>query len=396
MSETLKTKAAGLDLIDRLYRNHVLVDLAFSEDERNSLRAIASQARALLIKKGLSGLELERAIHCALSCIESQVADRPEDHLVKLGIEFHLPEGMDQDGYDQAAKFSRDYATAQFLGYGSIGQEDTSVVVDVINSLVLSCANLTGALRHRLAERVFAAEFPLGTLEILTWLARNDILAPAKYRRTSNLSHSLDPVSIRAISLWEQDNIRKVIQSSVPGHDSTVLHQSISRCFAKELSEAGMIWLTDAIRTESKRARRRTARHVLHINAVRWNDSSYLRSTLKNLHTLAPCNRADVCSQSTVVSDIGASLLARAKLMDSTKALIRGDELKSTLSDEIARQVNQHGFQMSARTIYNSLKSHEVRAEKIIRCCRMMREADIAYPAEYPDFYRMFQVAMTA
>ncbi|WP_329761684.1 hypothetical protein [Stenotrophomonas maltophilia] len=396
MAKTLNTKAAGLDLVDRLYRNQLLVDLAFSEDERDCLVEIAKLARGLLLKEGYSDLELERAVHCVLTCIESQVADNLIDHVDRYGLDIPLPEDLDRETYDRAESFSRDYATASFLAYGTMGSEDTSGIVRVVNALAQICADLPALLRHRLAERVFAAEFPLASLEILTWLARNDILVPAKYRGTSGLQHSLGPVSIRAVSLWQQDNIRLVIQSSMPGHDSTVIHRTISQGFAKHLSEAGMIWIAEVLRTETKRARSRSAKRVPYIDPGQWEDSNYLQSTLKNLRTFAPWSRAELCAQSTVVSDIGASLLARAKLMNSTRGLIRGDELKPTLSDEISLVVNQHGFQMSARTMYNRLKEYEVRADRIIRCCSVMREAGMTYPVEYPDFYRMFQIAMTA
>ncbi|MHC1653252.1 hypothetical protein ACODUL_08175 [Stenotrophomonas maltophilia] len=396
MAETSSTKAAGLDLVDRLYRNHLLVDLAFSDDERDCLVEIAKLTRGLLLKEGYSGLELERAIHCVLTCIEAQVADNVVDHMNRHGLEIPLPEDLDRETYDRVEAFSRDYATACFLAYGAIGNEDTSGIVRAISRLVHICADLPGTLRHRFAERVFAAEFPLASLEVLTWLARNDILVTARYRGISGLQHSLGPVSIRAVLLWQQDNIRLFIQSSMPGHDSTVMHRTISQGFAKHLSEAGMIWIADALKTETKRTRSRSARRIPYVDPGQWEDSNYLQSTLKNLRTCAPWLGAELCTQSTVVSDIGASLLARAKLMQSTRGLIRGDQLKPTLSDEIAQLVNQHGFQISARTMYNRLKEYEVRADRIIRCCSMMREIDMTYPVEYPDFYRMFQIAMTA
>ena len=85
MARTTPLNASGLDLLDRLFRNQILVDLVFSTEDRKVLKSIAGRSRGMLAAAGLEGLILERAMHFALA-----------------GLEFLSADDVDEEGHEEA------------------------------------------------------------------------------------------------------------------------------------------------------------------------------------------------------------------------------------------------------------------------------------------------------
>ena len=82
MARTTAAKAGGLDLLDLLYRNQILVYLVMNETDRGWLARITARVRELVESEGVEGAQAERLKHWTYFMLENQLADR-----IGIGLE---------------------------------------------------------------------------------------------------------------------------------------------------------------------------------------------------------------------------------------------------------------------------------------------------------------------
>ena len=212
MAKTSRLKAAGMDLLDRVFRNQLLVDLVLDDDDRQLLTAIVSKTRSILEPQGLRGLRLQRAVHYILAALEALSADDPHDLRARSSLSLSLPDvpkDVGEEALKDFMKHNREFAAAYLLAVGKVATEDADLMPPGFDELATQCRQAPVTVRQRLTERTFAVEFPAACVEILAWLAAMGIVVPAKFGKESVQVSSLEEVSLRAMSMWEMDRLRQ-------------------------------------------------------------------------------------------------------------------------------------------------------------------------------------------
>ncbi len=398
MARTTTLKASGLDLVDRLYRNQILVDLVFSTDDRKILKSIAGRSRGMLAAAGLEGLSLERAMHFALAGLEFLSANDVDDLARRRGLpEAGRPEGVTQAQCDGVRQHNRDLFLATLLAFAGNTRGDTQPIVDVMNALAEECRAAPAAVRHRLAERVFAIEFSNAPLEVLTWLARMEVVVSRKFEGGGTLMHSLDPVSIRAASLWELDAMRIAMlrtSKADPGH---LLHKlmTMDPQFA---SRDGVLRLGSLLERVEKMTRSGTDGRVswLVLLHARWQDAAYIRETFKQLHQLAPYLRINPGDQGTVISNIAAAKIEWSARHDDSRARFAAKSSAATHAVIVAETLEKHGFTLDPHTLHRRKGAVEAAIKSMGRYYELAKSLDVAFPAEYPDVHQIIQAVKPA
>lgn len=396
MARTTALKAAGLDLLDRLYRNQVLVDLVFSDEERDALQGIATQARSMLEDAGLQGLHLERAIHYVVAGLEILAADAVHDIALSMGIS--LPPTLDDVNpktVEQLERFSDDASFGLFLAIAEHAVGDRQLVIDVVNVLARDWGGVPATLRHRLCERVFAIEYPNAPVDILAWLARMEVVTPAKYVGRGAAEPGLDGVSIRATSLWELDTWRQAVQAGFRESDPTLPLRVVMN-LDKAASHRALKRVWEATERMRKHASSSKGFRWLVLLQDRWQEKDYVQDALTNLSTFAPWMRVNVDKQSAAVSDIAAALMARAKQRDNAKPLFIEDPCRASHADDVVAVLNTRGFRMNPKTLYRRYKSsHQDHLRGLGGYYALLKRCDAVFPADNADVYQLYEVALT-
>lgn len=394
MARTTPAKAAGLNLLDRLYRNQMIVDLVFSQDERQALESISSQARSMLEAAQLGGLPLERAIHYALTGLEILAADNIEDIADRVELSTQSREALGDHTFLAVMKFSRDAALALHLAMAGHVVGNQQAVIDVVNALAEECRAAPAIVRYRLAERALAVEYPDSPLQVMTWLARMDVVRSAKFNGRDKIQHSLDPVSIRAVSLLELETFRRVVQSLSLASDPRQVVRRIMGRDDESVSEAAFVRLADVAKREGALAQ--AGPRMCVPLAHRWSDRGYIQGLFDVLYETAPWVHVELNKKSTAVSDIAAAMIARAKLKNPQRATY-AEGAAVTLSQEVAEKLLEHGFNVNPQTLQRHyVGSHNKHLKDLSRCCEAVRAVGVALPATDPDILQLHQVVVTA
>lgn len=398
MARTTPLNASGLDLLDRLFRNQILVDLVFSTDDRKVLKSIAGRSRGMLATAGLEGLSLERAMHFALAGLEFLSADDVDDLARRIELsERGRPEGVTQAQCDSAIQYIRDLSLATLLAFAGKTLGDTQPIVDVMNALAEECRAAPAAIRHRLAERVFAIEFSNAPLEVLTWLARMEVVVSRKFEGWGTLLYSLDAVSIRATSLWELDAMRIAMLRTSKADLGHLVHKLMTMD-PEFASRDGVLRLGDLLERVEKITRSSSDGRVswLVLLHAQWQDRAYIHEMFKQLHQLAPYLRVNPGDRGTVISNIAAAKIEWSARHDDSRARFAAKSSAATHAVIMAETLEKHGFSLDPHTLHRRKGAVEAAIKSMKLYYELANTLDVVPPAEYPDVHHMLQAVKTA
>lgn len=388
--------AAGLDLLDRVYRTQMLVDLVFSDEERQALKGLAAQTRSMCVDAGLQGLRLERAIHYVVAGLEILAADDVDVMARKIGVlPPPTPDDMSSEVFEKAKQFNKDFPLGLFLAIAETVVGDRQIYLDVLNTLAHNWGGVRATLRHRLCERVLAVEYPDAPLDVLAWLARLKVLAPAKYTGPKTVDPSLDRVSLRAMSLWELDTWRQTVQAKYRDVDPTLPLRFVMN-LKKAVSHQALERVWEATQRAHRAAVTSEGFRWLVLMEDNWHEPQYIHATLARLRAFAPWLRVNLEKQSSAVSDIATALLDRAKRENEEKALFSADTECESHAKDIKGALKSRGFTMNAQTIYRRYTSmHQEHLRHLRGYHALLEKLDSTWPADYADIYQLYEVALT-
>ncbi|MBU6246643.1 MAG: hypothetical protein KGN77_02710 [Xanthomonadaceae bacterium] len=396
MARHTNLTAAGLDLLDRVYRTQILVDLEFSDEERQALQDIAEQTRSMWEAEGLEGLRLERAIHYSLAGLEILLADEVDVMAQRVGASPPpAPDGMTPETFEKGRQFYRDLPIGIFLGFAELVLRQGEIYLSILNTLAKDWGGAPATLRHRLCERVLAVEYPDAALDVLAWLAQLKVLEPAKYTGPRSVDRSHACVSLRAMSLWELDTWRQSVQT-IQSADSMIPLRLVMNFEKTAVSPQAFERVVEAMQRAQRAAVKSEGFRLLLLLDEKWHDPHYVRATLSRLRAYAPWLRVNLEKQSSAVSDIAAALLDRAKRKNEGKALFSSDTERESHAEDIRGALKCRGFTMNAQTIYRRYTStHQEHREHLHGYYRLLKHLNATYPADFIDLFQLYEVALT-
>lgn len=173
---------AGLDLIDKLFFNQVLVFCLFGE-ERVWLKELDADLDRELTDKGITGVHRQVVKHGVLCLMEIELSDSllllKEVYPDKLPA---LPAGIGKQQFQETERYQLEFFQAMVLATMSLShQSDTQLVIEITNALLEKYHTAPATVRFRLVDRMFAFEFRQAPIDCFTWLAKMGVLDSSKH-----------------------------------------------------------------------------------------------------------------------------------------------------------------------------------------------------------------------
>lgn len=169
MSKPTVQQIAGINILDWLYFNQVLIFSAFSYDDFLSLTNILKRVVAE-VKKEVTGMEAEIMTHYVLCFLEVMASDERDN----------LPE------VPYAGEVDRHYKTyfqrALHVQDELMGNNCAKKAFAIASKLVADVLSAPMVVRYRLAERCLAVEYADAAQECLMWLAESGAVICSKYK----------------------------------------------------------------------------------------------------------------------------------------------------------------------------------------------------------------------
>jgi hypothetical protein len=397
MALTTASKAAGIDLLDRLYRNQILVHLLYEPAEREWLERIEKMVQAGIEEQGVGGWQAARLKHLALSVLEILVAD--EMHAVVARSPFEvppLPSDLPLDSVLKVAAFNRKFLAALcVVASDSSGVVNSALAVRVAENLVAGVRHAPVSVRYRLAERVLAFEYPDAPIEALGWLAATGVVPPKKYDGRKVIKPFNEAVAIRVASICELEVLRmSALRFARMGTKTLSLAHGLRTALADRLPTEASARFLELAQAEERRMESPllggTCLPVPHPD--KWTDKKVIAAFLRECHKLAPYLRSSLEKQSTALTDIAAAMIAvRRKSQD--KAVFSETKGTGSIAHDMSAELARRGFTVDPRTLHRHfarLGTHLVLQQHYLDT---LKWANVAFPAEWSDIPHLSEVA---
>lgn len=182
MGRISASQAAGLDLIDKLFFNQILVLRLFTE-ELVWLKDLDADLDRELTNKGITGIQRQVVRHGVLCMMEVELSES----LLLLREDFPdeprvLPDKITMQHYEELERHNLTFFKALVLVVLKKSHQcDTQVVLELSNALLGKYRKAPATVRYRLVERMFSFEFEKAPIDCFTWLAIMNVLDSKKH-----------------------------------------------------------------------------------------------------------------------------------------------------------------------------------------------------------------------
>lgn len=404
MARTSGAKAAGLDLLDRLYRNQILVHLVFSEEERSWLARLCARVGEMVRGASLNEHEAESLRHWTYCMLEIYLADRWGTGLERCEWAPPVPANLSLDIMSRVAihdcnyfaRFSIDTNNSSHQSNGAYSTAGRAL--ELALGLIEEFRDGPPVVRQRLAERALAFEFPDAPLQALQWLSSVGVLKPAKYSPTLVTIPVQEALAVRAALLCEFETIRSSIAEQVRFEPPVAPLEEFVRQMRDIVGAKDAYQVHEELLEMHKaHARLRQRPSSVHLlgNPQRCFASESSNTFLAECHRLTPYLRTSLHKVSNAVTDIAAVLLViRKARLQPDRALYASVSKRGTIADDVSSFLRERGFSVDPKTIYRHVQLRVAAPLHVQTAYRdLISIFGLAWPAHWPELVRPMEIA---
>lgn len=388
MGRISASHTAGLDLIDKLFFNQILVQCLFTE-ELLWLKDLDTDLDRELTHKGVTGVQRQVVRHGVLCMLEAELSES----LLRLREVFPdklpaLPENIKIHQYEQLQRYNLDYFQGTVLAVLSKSHQcDQLVVIEITNSLLGKYKKAPATVRYQLVERMFSYEFINAPIDCFTWLAKMGVLDSSKYPGY-RLDARHSPEFLERLTLLCELDVQRDYNQRVTCQDGDISWN-----------------LTSGIKNLSKKTRRLLFSQVL--KAIEVNEMTNLKHSFP-IVSLTELEKPDsiqhfFSSMATYATRVrvfqgslagwigmlcGGSVEVLSQRPDQKKHIYSADAEcnEGSVTDYISKGMSYRGFPINARTIYERHRDFKETILKMVTTYyHMMLSANVAIPPYMND-----------
>ncbi|CAN5160751.1 hypothetical protein BH10PSE16_BH10PSE16_39620 [soil metagenome] len=352
MGRISASHVAGLDLIDKLFFNQILVLRLFTE-ELCWLKDLHADLDRELTHKGITGVQRQVVRHGVLCMMEVELSESLLLLSETMPGKFPaLPENITKQQFEKVQKISLDFFQGTLLAMLSKSHQcDTLVVIEITNALLGKYDKAPATVRYRLVERMFAFEFMFAPIDCFTWLAKMGVLDSDKYPRDTLVAR-YSPEFLQRLALlceldMQRDFTRRIqnpkdrVISRLEGSDTEKITDEIKEIILNHEDKERRVYLLKNL-------------HFPVVNLVELESPARIEQFFRNQNTYSTRLRA---FQGKPLSGwIGMLCGGYVEVLDGLqdqKKLIYGADLnEGSLTEKISNDMEWRGFEINPRTIY--------------------------------------------
>lgn len=386
MGRISSSSVAGLDLIDNLFFNQILVHCFFTE-ELCWLVDLRNEIESELTQKGLEGLQRQMVKHCLLCLLEVELSES----LLLFGDAFPdrvppLPASPPLEKYEAIDEYNRQFFQAIVLAVlKKFHGCDTDSAMEIRRKLVDKYRMAPATVRYRLVDRMFALEFMAAPIDCFVWLFKMNLLKSTKHQPERLVArYSLDFVQRLAL-LCEFDMLRGYSRRSRTS-DFKISIDDISTI--RELSEETLDLLNERFRKVTKVNNTSNLKHSFPvINIEELENQSNVEQFFGKFNDYSLRVRAYRSKLGGWLGMISAGCVeVLLRLNDEKQTIFSPDFNEGTLTNRIRNTMNSRGFTISERVIYEQHRNFkETIFQHVQLYYRMQLAVNVAIPSDLSD-----------
>lgn len=355
MARLTPSHVAGLDLIDKLFFNQILVSCRFSE-ELHWLNELDRDLESELTGRGLTGLHRQLVKHCVTCLLEADLSDSML--LLKEAYPDALPDlppDLDLETHRIIEEYQRHYFKAVVLAMLSKTRQcDSRASIQISDKLVEKYRKAPATFRYRLTDRLFAWNFIAAPVDCFTWLSKMGILKSTKHPGEALTARYGPEFLQRLVLLCELDELRSFMRRAVgaKGSNGAVMFDEISR--GGDLTpEAITSLMSKAMKELQVTSMPHLRNSFPYMHMGRLEHPATARQFFDNLNNYSVRVRVFQGVLSSWAGMLCAGIIEVLDVIYEEKtAIYVADFNDGTLTDRISKGMSSRGFEITARVIY--------------------------------------------
>lgn len=382
MGRISSTSVAGLDLIDNLFFNQILVHCFFTA-ELSWLVELRNEIESELTHKGLEGLQKQLVKHCVLCLLEVELSES-----LLLSREAFpdrvppLPADLPLEKYEAVNEYSRQFFQGIVLAALQKAHEcDTDSAMEIMCKLVDKYRKAPATFRYRLVDRMFALEFVAAPIDCFVWLFKMNLLKSTKHhpeRLVARYGHEF----IQRLALLCEFDMLRGYSRRARNHDFKISVDDVSKL--RELPEETLDLLNERFRKDTKVNNTTNLKHsfpIINIDELEKQSSVEQFFVKFNDYSLrVRAYRSKLGGWLGMISAGAVEVLIR--LNDEKQTIFSPDFNEGTLTNHIRNTMKSRGFTISERVIY---EQHRNFKETIFRHIQLYYQTQLAVNVAIPS-----------
>ncbi|MQA39621.1 hypothetical protein [Rugamonas aquatica] len=380
------SRTAGLDLVDKLFFNQILVHCIFTE-ELCWLLDLNEDLERELKQRSISGLRQQIVSHAVLCMMEAELSES----LMLLNDVFpgklpRLPDGISIEQYESVETYHKHVFQGIVLAVLSkVHHCDIQLVVQITNTLLPKYAKAPATVRYRLVERMFSFEFMGAPFDCFIWLCKMGVLKSDKHAgRTLTAKYSTNFLPRLAL-LCEYDMLRgycrRAGKREVPPNI-----EEIGKI--RKLSRKTIRLLLDQIAKVMDVNNMPDLKNSFPVAQLdKLEDPASIQDFFKRLNSYAVRFRVFRGSLASWVGMLcGGSVEILHRLDGRKTAIFVNDFNAETLTERVRKGMSARGIEITARVIYDRHRDFKESTLRIVeQYYRMHFAANVAISPDLED-----------
>lgn len=390
------SQVAGLDLVDKLFFNQILVARVFDQ-EVLWLKNLDTDIERALTRQELTGSARQAIKHCVLCLMEGHLSGSVlglrEAYPGRLPP---MPAGVSDEQFVDNERFKTQYFLAFVVAMlDKYHGCDITPAWAIVDGLLPDYADSPATFRYRLAERMFSLNFIMAPIDCLTWLARMGVLNSAKHPGVALERSYSDDFLHRLALLCDLDVIRDHVRRATGSKDEIRI-EDIHK--VRTPSAQTMKLLLE------KHGKAMEARNMPHLKnsfpVIRFAELEQAASVQRYFSGLGQYATRIRTFQGTLASWTGMLCGGYIDILhwsgDGRAPIYTGEFNDGSLTDRLSRTMSRRGFALTPRSIYErhrDFKDTVLKAVTQYHQSKLMENValppdaiDIAYEALAPHF----------
>lgn len=389
MGRISASHTAGLDLLDQLFFNQILVHCLFTQ-ERRWLKNLAEDLDRALTEKGMTGVQRQVVKHGVLCLMEAELSDSlyllKETYPDKVPA---LPDDITMEQLEESERYKLNFFEAYVLAVLHKAHAcDKDVTFDITNNLLEKYAQAPSTVRYRLMERMFAFEFGAAPIDCFAWLSRMGVLKSVKHPGAALTSCHAPEFLPRLALLCEfnvlRDHLRRQVTLSTQTADVSV--ENIREIV--DISDKTIGLLSENKRRETdvnNMASMKNSFAVIDLAEI--ENPAKVQTFFAQLHAYTVRFRVFQGSLASWVGMLcGATVEVLQQSQDKKTPIFTGEFNQGTLTEEVYAHMSKRGVEMTPRAIYDRHRDFKETALRAVAIYYKMKLADnVALPPDIKD-----------
>lgn len=398
MPRITKAQKAGLDFLDQIFFNEMIVHRGLNVEERQQIRTITARV-AQMAEREHSGVEVEVIKHMAYYLLEIHLVNSVDDWREALPLNLP-PLAVPQEAIDTFNQFKENWQMASILASSETASEIVpNYAWEIYVRLKDEFAGYSALVRRDLVKRCFVHDCSDASVKAYCWLAISGVL-PVSKKVPDQAKCDLSPEFMMRLTLLA--DYEMVLHDFKKKFSNYHFAREYLGLAGLNLSKKTIDRLVDALNTYNESSNKPTLQSIPQLLFCDCTDDKKVWQFFDQWGMRKVGFRMHLGTLASWLSILGAGMIERQIALSShhemednltsgadskAPAIFSAFDNTDTISDSVRRNLLEYGLTINPDTLY---RSHSMMRKTLLPAlivyCNTTRDVGLVMPSFEEDY----------